>query len=192
MDGLLAFSRAGGKSDDLRELGSVDEALAAVMEEHEALRAAIQAEVSVRCDPLAVACPPTLLRVLFANLVGNALKFLSGRPADKRRVSVEARKDGPFCEIAIDDSGPGITPEDQARIFEPFYRGAGSAAPGVGLGLATVRRIVEAHEGTIACRSTVGVGSTFVVRLPLAPFAVSSDRSPGRSDPAEVRVPARG
>jgi signal transduction histidine kinase len=81
--------------------------------------------------------------------------------------------------LSVTDSGIGISPTDAQRIFEPFRRTGASreTAPGVGLGLSVARRIVEAHGGRIEVKSTVGLGSTFRVHLPL-------------SGPAEASAPA--
>jgi signal transduction histidine kinase len=72
----------------------------------------------------------------------------------------------------VADTGPGIPRESLGRIFEPFYRVPGAQAPGTGIGLATVSRIIEAHSGGIEVRSTPGQGTTFTVRLPAAAPAV--------------------
>ncbi len=66
------------------------------------------------------------------------------------------------------DHGLGISPEDQARLFQPFRRGANvrEAVPGVGLGLSVSRRIVLAHGGEISVKSSKGEGSTFTIALP--------------------------
>jgi signal transduction histidine kinase len=97
-------------------------------------------------------------------LLGNALKFIEG--CERREISITARCSGGSCEIAIKDTGPGIPEPDRARIFEPFYRVPGVRAPGQGIGLATVERIVHAHGGTIEVESELGVGTTFRVHLP--------------------------
>ena len=67
------------------------------------------------------------------------------------------------------DSGPGIPEDERAAIFEPYYRSEGTAqAPGVGLGLAISRGIVRQMGGQLDLESEVGIGSVFVLRLPLA------------------------
>jgi two-component system sensor histidine kinase FlrB len=68
----------------------------------------------------------------------------------------------------VTDSGAGIAPEAQARLFEPFFT---TRSGGTGLGLAIVRAVAEAHGGSVDARSTPGAGSEFVLRLPLAPVA---------------------
>jgi len=98
---------------------------------------------------------------ILGNLLGNAVKY-AGSGA---RVSIEARVDS-LVHVEVSDTGPGIAPELQARIFEPFVRGR-KIGEGLGLGLATARRLVEAHGGAIGLRSNAG-GSVFWFDLPPA------------------------
>ena len=65
------------------------------------------------------------------------------------------------------DSGEGIAPEDQPRLFEEFYQAANHAPGGIGLGLAISRRLVEMMGGSISVQSELGSGSTFTVRVPI-------------------------
>jgi signal transduction histidine kinase len=98
------------------------------------------------------------------NLLGNAVKF--SRSGSQVDVRAEAKENQ--IEIAVIDRGVGISKEDLPAVFEDFYVGkAGREAGGSGLGLALTRRIVEAHEGSIAVQSALGQGSTFVMRLPV-------------------------
>lgn len=78
--------------------------------------------------------------------------------------------DGDWAVVSIRDTGVGISPQDQPRIFDRFYRGeqAGMEVPGTGLGLTIVREILDLHQGHILVESELGVGSTFSVLLPLS------------------------
>ena len=81
-------------------------------------------------------------------------------------------------EVRIADRGPGIPPEEQAHIFEPFYRGRRAVQAqthGTGLGLSLVKGIVEAHEGSIEFESEPGKGTVFTVRIPAAAVAQHDD-----------------
>jgi signal transduction histidine kinase len=101
---------------------------------------------------------------ILANLLNNAVKF--SPPGSTVRLGAHAVRNQIVFEV--EDHGTGIAPEDLARIFEPFYRTAHSdrqAIQGTGLGLAIVKRLVELQNGSIEVRSTVGLGSTFIVRL---------------------------
>ena len=78
---------------------------------------------------------------------------------------------GAYVAITVADTGVGIPEDEQGQLFERFFRASTAtrdAIPGTGLGLAIVRSIVEAHGGTVAVRSAIGEGTTFVVSLPLA------------------------
>jgi signal transduction histidine kinase len=104
--------------------------------------------------------PGQLRQVLF-NLVDNAL----GAAGAGGLVSVSGRVDGENIEIAVEDSGPGVAPEVQRRLFEPLIT---TKAKGIGLGLALVRRIVQRHGGDVTYAPREGHGARFVVRLPHA------------------------
>jgi signal transduction histidine kinase len=164
IDGLLAFSRPAQLPDD-GAVASVSAVVRDVLEEVAPLAARVGAAVDVDAIDVAVHCPPGLLHLVGANVIGNALKYLEGRPRRAVRVSVRRCADG-WCELAVEDSGPGIPEESRAHVFEPFYRVPGTVVVGTGIGLATVRRIVERYGGAVALESEVGRGSTFTVRLP--------------------------
>ncbi len=106
------------------------------------------------------------LRQVAANLVGNALRHTpAGTP-----VAVGLREANGWAELEVADEGPGMTPDDAARVFEPFYRADKSRARetgGTGLGLAIVAAIVEEHAGTVTVETAPGAGARFLVRLPL-------------------------
>lgn len=108
-----------------------------------------------------------VLRRVFDNLLDNARKF-SEAPV---RLSARASDDGAHLVVEVADEGIGISVADQSRVFEPFFRSDPSrtrATGGVGLGLVVVRRIVEAHHGTIEVESELGSGTRFSVTLPLS------------------------
>lgn len=110
------------------------------------------------------------LRRALQNLISNAVKY-DGRER-WARVSAEQSPDGPNeIQVAVEDRGMGIEPEDIPHIFEPFYRGREAVAAqieGSGVGLSIVKQIVEAHGGSIDVKSTPGVGSTFTFSIPVA------------------------
>ena len=101
-------------------------------------------------EPLTVAGDPEALRTLLRNLVDNAVRY--GGDGARVDVSVQAAGSGADAraELSVTDSGPGIPPEERARVFDRFYRRAGTAPPGSGLGLAIVKAIADAHGATLA------------------------------------------
>jgi len=109
-----------------------------------------------------------LLVTAVANLVSNAVNYSD----DRTRVAVGARRVGEMVEVSVADQGHGIPLGEQERIFERFYRvdaARSRATGGTGLGLAIVKHICANHGGEVSLWSAEGHGSTFTVRLPLAP-----------------------
>jgi signal transduction histidine kinase len=106
-----------------------------------------------------------------ANLLSNAIKYSPDGAAVEVRITREDAPSGSAAVIAVSDRGMGIPAADLPRIFDLFRRGGNAAGrfPGTGIGLASVRQIVEAHGGTVSVESVEGEGSTFTVRLPLHP-----------------------
>jgi signal transduction histidine kinase len=106
------------------------------------------------------------LSQIFSNIISNAVKYTP--PEGTIRVWVEQRGGG-LC-VFIHDNGLGISPEDQAHIFDRFYRvrrPETDSIEGTGLGLAIVKRLVELHDGQIGLESRLGEGSTFYITLPI-------------------------
>jgi len=107
---------------------------------------------------------PDRLHQVFANLVSNAIKYTQSGGA----IRIRALASGDLVRVTVIDNGSGISVEDQARIFEKFYRTRSSSKiDGTGLGLAIVKSIVEQHGGHVIVQSTPGQGSEFVVSLPV-------------------------
>lgn len=102
---------------------------------------------------------------VFSNLLGNALKFL--HPTRKGIISISGRKEEDHSIYSIKDNGIGITPVHKEKIFELFHK-LDPSQPGEGLGLATVRKILEKHSGNIRLESKPDAGSTFIISLPAA------------------------
>lgn len=104
-------------------------------------------------------------RQVLSNLLANASKY----SPEQSVIRVLARTNGNMMRIAVEDQGAGIAPEQQAGLFERFYRvRADSDAPGVGLGLAIAKGIVEAHGGSIGIDTQVGTGTRVWFTLPAA------------------------
>jgi len=113
-----------------------------------------------------------LLRQAIANLVDNAIKYTPSGGT----VTVGLQVVGQEVHILISDTGVGIAPEDQVRLFEKFYRirrRGMEDVPGSGLGLAIVKSIVERHGGRVWLESQLNRGSTFTIALPFRKPSVS-------------------
>lgn len=101
---------------------------------------------------------------ILTNLIENAIKYSS----DKVTIKINAVRTSDGCQIIVEDNGNGIAADDINRIFNRFYRGKASASdiPGMGLGLAYVKLLTDAHGGEISVESAEGVGSSFSIKLP--------------------------
>lgn len=117
------------------------------------------------------------LRQVVDNLLSNAVKYTPRGG----RATLSLTVDGDACTLRVEDTGIGISPDDQRQLFDRFFRARAvreDALQGVGLGLSIVKSIVEAHRGFIGVASRPGRGSTFTVTLPLRqPRAASSAAS---------------
>ena len=121
-----------------------------------ALQAGTPGEVCARADR-------SRLRQVAANLLDNAIKYTPRGG----RVELAALREGREAVLVVRDTGAGIPPGDQPRIFDRLFRGDRSRSErGLGLGLSLVRAIVQAHDGRVTVESAPGRGSTFSVRLP--------------------------
>ena len=129
---------------------------------------------------------PMRVRQCLINLVSNACKFTTDGTI--RFTAVAETADGVSgVRFEVADSGQGMAPEDTARVFEEFYRTQRSTAEhkeGTGLGLAITRQLCRLLGGTITVHSRLGVGTTFVIRLPLSVNAVAVEPDPISEDAA--------
>lgn len=107
---------------------------------------------------------PALLRIALANLVSNALRFTpTGRPV---RFAITGRENG-GVSFSVADDGPGISADEQPRLFEKYFRGRNSQTqPGAGLGLFLVEQVAKLHNGTVSVASTPGSETRFTLTIP--------------------------
>lgn len=105
------------------------------------------------------------LQQVFLNLMINAMDAISESEAKEREVSVTTSQSGVWAEIRISDTGPGIPLSDFEKVFDPFFT---TKPQGMGMGLAIVRSIVEAHQGQISAENQLPGGALFTLRLPIA------------------------
>ncbi|MCL4395574.1 MAG: HAMP domain-containing histidine kinase [Chloroflexi bacterium] len=122
-------------------------------------------EMDVSLQDALITADQDLMSQVWSNLIHNSIKFTP----EGGRIGVELCRRADRREFKITDTGPGIAPEDQAHVFERFYKADKSRTRsngGSGLGLAIAKKVVEMHHGSIALESDVGAGTTFTVTLP--------------------------
>jgi two-component system phosphate regulon sensor histidine kinase PhoR len=126
-------------------------------------------EVDLPADLPLVRGDRAQLTQLFDNLVNNALRYGCDKPDSV--IEISAARSDQWVTVDVTDHGPGIAREHLPRVTERFYRvddARSRESGGTGLGLAIVKHIVERHKGALDIRSTIGVGTTVSVRLPVA------------------------
>jgi PAS domain S-box-containing protein len=182
IDALLRLSRA-GRVVYQRQPVDVQRVVARIVESMGATIAQRGAAVTVAELPPTWG-DPTAVEQVFANLIGNALNYLDPRRPGRIEVGRSEHRElaGPGSSAAwhtyyVRDNGLGIPAAYRAKVFQAFQRLHPETAPGEGMGLAIVRRIVERQDGKVRVESTEGSGSTFFVILPAPPgtSAVMSD-----------------
>ena len=125
----------------------------------------VDVQLIVEDNPPPLWADPMRLGQMLDNLLSNVVKFT---PAGGK-VIVVVETNGESAWVEISDTGVGIPEDELGQLFERFYRAStATAVKGTGLGLSITKTIVEAHGGTIAVQSEVGVGTTFTVELPVA------------------------
>ncbi len=166
----LELSRSDSGKMQLRLMTTdVHSLISSVVQVLEPLAQSKELQMMVDCSicPEKVLTDPLRLQQVVTNLVSNAIRYTQH---GKIQVTCKLLSDNQWA-IAVSDTGYGIAPEDQSRIFEPFFRVGSSEQSylpdSTGLGLAIVARLVNLLQGKIDLVSQVGVGSTFTVILPL-------------------------
>ncbi|HEV2010544.1 MAG TPA: ATP-binding protein [Candidatus Limnocylindria bacterium] len=140
----------------------VQDAVEAALHDIEAREQRVEVSID---DDIVVMADARYAQQVLANLLANASKYGPRR----ERIDVRGVRDGRVVRVSVSDHGPGIPAEEQADLFKRFYRmSSSSAEPGVGLGLAIAKGIVEAHGGHIGVVSEIGIGTTMWFTLPLA------------------------
>ena len=144
--------------------------------------------LSQRASPeMTVQADPTRFKQILMNLVANAVKFTP----EGGTIELQADQLAESIRVGVRDSGPGIPPDEQKRIFEAFYRMGSTekAIEGTGLGLAITRRLVELHGGQLGIESEVGQGSCFHFSLPRGQALKTQE---GRKSGIAAVIPQRG
>ncbi len=168
VEGLLRFARAGARPDP-GVVSSVAPVVQSVVADLEPIAQDAGITLTLAEVPAcAVYGHAGVLASVIENLTRNAIKYMGERP--QKRVEVRVTPRGERVRFEVEDTGPGIPPALYDTIFDPHVRGRTGGKPGIGLGLATVKRIAEAHGGAVGFRSKLDVGTTFWVELPRADY----------------------
>lgn len=117
--------------------------------------------VTIDGDAPHILADAELLKIVFLNLLINSAQAMKGQG----EIGIQVSRDGNDCVVVVTDTGPGIPPEVRGRLFTPFVT---TKSRGTGLGLSTVKRLIEAHQGSIRVDSPASGGAQITVRLPLA------------------------
>ncbi|HEX8791714.1 MAG TPA: HAMP domain-containing sensor histidine kinase [Polyangiaceae bacterium] len=164
VEGLLAFAAAGARPAS-RESCAVAGTIEAVIAEYLDDASSKSIAIAVECaEPrVKAACSAGVLASVLGNLVGNAIKYM--RDAQLRRILVRCWSADGRVHLEVEDSGPGLPPGAAACVFQPYVR-ADASTRGLGLGLATVKRLVTAHGGSVGVRPAEPTGCVFWIELP--------------------------
>ncbi len=167
VDGVMDFARSGASPGPGR--ADLRATLDGVLEEvrHEA--GDVELLVAGRDERVTVACSAGILASILSNLVHNAVKYMGDRP--EKRVTIRAATLGAVVRVEVEDTGPGLAPELEPHVFEAYVRAVGDTRPGLGLGLATVKRFVESHGGRVGVDSSPEHGCCFWFEMPRAEAA---------------------
>ncbi len=130
--------------------------------EEQAQSSGIDLSLTLPEGPVFARLDPSSFNRICSNLISNAVKFCD--KGDEVQVALDPHEHE--FTVTVQDTGPGIRPEFQARLFEPFQRDEMLTRQGTGLGLTITRRLVQSMDGTISVDSTLGEGSTFMISLP--------------------------
>ena len=185
VENLLEMARLeAGRIHVRRDWQSLEELIGGALAELEPALAGRAIDVDVPQDLPLVSCDGALVERVLVNLVENATKYTPvGSP-----IRIATRFADGTVEVAVEDRGPGLPPGRERAIFDKFTRGEReSTVPGVGLGLAICRAIVEAHGGTITARNRDGGGARFAFTLPAEerpPEPVESGAAPTATEAA--------
>jgi signal transduction histidine kinase len=161
LKGILDFSRVSSLVEGSASCRADDALKTALQQLEEQIT---ESGATVTYDDLpAVACPKPHLAQVFQHLVGNAIKYRGSR---RPEIEISAQFQGQRFRFAVADNGIGIPAEYAKQIFGMFRRLHREEYPGIGVGLAICKRIVERHGGKIWLHSVPGVGTTFHFTLP--------------------------
>jgi signal transduction histidine kinase len=179
VEALLRFCRAGTPSD--AAAAELDTAVTTLLLEVGQAAAHCGVSLERQLEPrVRVACSAQLLQSIAQNILSNAVKYTAGCANPK--VVVRVAKESSTAVLEVADNGRGMSEETQRALFQPFFRAPETRTlPGHGLGMATTKRLVEAHGGALHVHSELNVGTRVTVRLPLAAVSPSAGERKSRA-----------
>jgi two-component system NtrC family sensor kinase len=178
---LLSFSRRSKPQRSQADLNKIIRSTLSLVS-HKMKLANVEPVSDLQDDLPLAPCDQSQIQQVVLNLVMNAAEAMHNRPTGGYvKVTTRTAPDGAHVLVTVEDNGEGIPKEHLSKIFDPFFT-TKPEGKGVGLGLAVLYGIVEAHGGEVDVTSKSGEGTTFVVRLPLAP-------APDRLGGVEVPLP---
>lgn len=174
---LLAFSRRSKPQRAPADLNRIVTSTLSLVS-HKLRLTNVEAELDLDPNLPAVQCDASQIQQVALNLLMNGAEATQGKRAGKLLITTRRDPSGKQVMLAIRDNGEGIAPENLSKIFDPFFT-TKPEGKGVGLGLAVLYGIVEAHGGEVTVKSKVGEGTTFTIVLPLE-----------SAEPVDVVLPA--
>jgi two-component system NtrC family sensor kinase len=162
---LLAFSRRSKPQSSIADLNGIVKTTLALIS-HKLKLMNVETELTLEHDLLAVRCDGSQMQQVVLNLVMNGAEATLSKGGGTVSISTRSLPKEDIVLLEVKDTGDGISQENLSKIFDPFFTTKGEGK-GVGLGLAVVYGIVEAHRGDIEVKSKPGEGTTFIVTLPL-------------------------
>lgn len=169
IDRLLEYATVGGGVLQIKKM-PLTKVVQSVWEDLSVVVTDTNASIEISELP-EIEADEALIQRLFHNLLGNALKYQRIDVTPEIKVHGQVDEQSRHCTIHVDDNGVGFDESDAQRIFQPFVRlVTDSEFEGSGLGLATVKKIATIHSGTVTATSKPGIGSTFILTIPLKQF----------------------
>ena len=162
-ESLLEYAQAGKAAGEAVTVEPLD-VISGILFEHSDIIEKKNIDVILGEEFPAIKVDPLKLRQAFTNLVNNAVKFAADSPLP--RIEIGSKKEGDQVTYYVHDNGMGLDPELKEEVFMPFRRLGSPRSPGMGIGLSTVKRAVEAWGGKVWVESEPGVGATFYFTAP--------------------------
>lgn len=166
IEALLRFCRAGNPGEST--VGDLNIAVSTILTELDQVASKENVNLERHLESsVTVACSTQLLQSIASNVLSNAIKYSAGRNGAK--VFVRVYREGGDAVLHVQDNGMGMSEQSLQSLFRPFFRAPeAQGIPGHGLGLATTKRLVDAHHGTVSIESELGTGTKVTIRIPFA------------------------